>query len=129
MKIESYDGVFYKLKATPPKVVDWLKYFVPAEYKYMEVQGPLLYWYIHTKYVSSLVQFVEKCLPEEEITRVENLSDRLEAFSTLYLIPSAPRAIIDAVWKQLAKMYHPDRGGDAELFRKYKDAYNIVRKG
>src|SRR5262249_9807858 len=34
-----------------------------------------------------------------------------EAFTALYLLPSAPARLVTIAWRELAKTAHPDRGG------------------
>lgn len=38
--------------------------------------------------------------------------------------PGAPRAAIDARFRELALQYHPDRGGDANTFKRITEAYH-----
>lgn len=49
------------------------------------------------------------------------------AYKVLHLQPDAPESVVKAVWKHLASIHHPDTGGDAEVFKKYLDAYNILK--
>jgi hypothetical protein len=44
-------------------------------------------------------------LPDESVAR--------DAYETLFLMPEAPRAVMEAAYRALAKTYHPDRSGDA----------------
>ena len=52
----------------------------------------------------------------------------LHAYSVLYLLPSAPRNVVSAVWRALAKEAHPDQGGDPEAFKRYSKAYETIKK-
>lgn len=51
-----------------------------------------------------------------------------DPWSTLFLLPSAPVFVVEAVWRALANKYHPDKGGDVSLFRKFKEAYDKLRE-
>lgn len=51
-----------------------------------------------------------------------------DPYATLYLQPDAPHDIVKAVWRQIAKTHHPDKGGDNAQFLKFKDAYEEISK-
>lgn len=51
-----------------------------------------------------------------------------DPYVILYLQPGAPPAIVKAVWRQLLKEFHPDKGGDPKKFLAYKDAYEEITK-
>ncbi|MEE9277216.1 MAG: J domain-containing protein [Dehalococcoidia bacterium] len=36
----------------------------------------------------------------------------MEAYEELFLLPAAPREVVEAAYRALARLYHPDRGGD-----------------
>ena len=156
MIVEPYKGLFYKLRVVPSSVLNWVRYDVPPEYRYMEIKGNIGYWYIHEKYLLNLIRLVYKkapeakleysALPDHLILQIEQAikkwgprsdkaavtysytENKREDFSILYLLPSAPKAIVDAVWKQIIKMHHPDKGGDADEFQRYKSAYYRLRE-
>ena len=48
-------------------------------------------------------------------------------FSILELTPDADQKAIDAAWRHAAAINHPDRGGDPELFQKFREAYKSIR--
>lgn len=49
-------------------------------------------------------------------------------FATLGLLPSATAEEVRAKWRELAGKHHPDRGGDAAEFHKYRLAYHAALK-
>jgi hypothetical protein len=51
-----------------------------------------------------------------------------DAYATLHLLPSAPDSAVSAVWRSLARVSHPDQGGDAEDFRRYSEAYDLIKE-
>lgn len=70
---------------------------------------------------------------QENITSVLNKFKKIvvqpsDDFSVLFLTPSAPSFIIEAVWRAILKKHHPDVGGDADKFLSYKQAYERLRK-
>lgn len=44
-------------------------------------------------------------------------------FEELGLSPEATEAEVRAKWRELASQHHPDKGGNAENFRRYHTAY------
>ena len=44
----------------------------------------------------------------------------------LYLTDNAPREIVDSAYRTLAKIHHPDHGGDAEQMKIFSAAYNEI---
>ncbi|MBI5044920.1 MAG: protein kinase [Candidatus Levybacteria bacterium] len=49
-----------------------------------------------------------------------------DPFQTLGLLPNADPAAIEGAWKGLARAYHPDKGGDPEIFVHINTAYEII---
>lgn len=45
------------------------------------------------------------------------------AFGVLGLSPEATVDAVKARWRELARQHHPDKGGDAETFHKFRQAY------
>jgi hypothetical protein len=48
---------------------------------------------------------------------------------TLYVTSNAPREVIEASYRALVKLKHPDRGGNSEEFIRIDQAYQTLRKG
>lgn len=48
------------------------------------------------------------------------------AFSVLFLKDDAPIEVVKAAYKALARMYHPDVGGDEEKMQKLNDAMDRI---
>jgi hypothetical protein len=51
----------------------------------------------------------------------------LEAFTQLYLVPSAPPFVVQAVWRALCRQHHPDIGGDTAAMARINGAYELAR--
>ncbi len=47
-------------------------------------------------------------------------------YAVLHLQETAPRELVDAAFKTLAKLTHPDCGGDPEMFLRVKAAYDLI---
>jgi hypothetical protein len=50
------------------------------------------------------------------------------AFDTLFLAYNAPLYVAEVVYKNLAKLYHPDTGGTPEHFHAIHDAIATIRR-
>lgn len=135
----------YQIVDPSREVVDYIRRFVPGTHKFCDENGS---WHIDLKYIVSVgqIQLAEHGnisfagIPEYEKGQLEEYVTKLikrkskttlssDAHSILHLLPNAPRLIVDAVWKALAKLHHPDRGGDMETFKKYQEAYDKITKG
>jgi len=55
-------------------------------------------------------------------TRSDLLSERERAAQLLEVQPTASRAVVEAAYRKLATLNHPDHGGDAELMRRLNAA-------
>ncbi len=76
-------------------------------------------------------------LPEQEITemqkmfwqRYQALNEKAEAIKLLKLDGVQPLtlSLIKKQYQKLAQQYHPDKGGDTEIFDKVNRAYNQLR--
>ena len=51
------------------------------------------------------------------------------AFATLYLTPAAPPELVKHVYKFLARVNHPDHGGELRTMQKINSAYALLTKG
>lgn len=85
----------------------YVKYTVPAQYRVHE-DGK---WYVHEKYIAGLQQLAG-VTPSED------------PYVVMHLLPTASQAIIDAVFRTMAKELHPDAGGTSEAFMRLKTAYD-----
>jgi hypothetical protein len=118
MKVEKGPRDFYKLIRPSRRVIEWLKYEIPHYYRYFEQN----HWYVHKKHLDEVKQLG---VTMSDITIPSGIDD----YATLYLLPSAPPSIVDVVWRTLARMHHPDRGGDEEIFKRLNVAYQKIKGG
>jgi hypothetical protein len=49
-------------------------------------------------------------------------------YATLHLLPTAPRAVIDAAFRALSKACHPDRGGSDAAMRRLIEAHDALNR-
>jgi len=150
MRFEACDNSpqFYRVRETNKALVEFLRYSVKQSLRYYE-EGA---WYIHVSQALSLSQLayatqgqlnyaalpadIQMRIAEEKVywrrgsptpewRALEGVS-KAQAYEQLYLTPDAPEEVVKAVWRTLAKMHHPDRGGDEETFKKLQEAYEKV---
>jgi hypothetical protein len=50
-----------------------------------------------------------------------------EAYQVLHLLPSAPAPLIKAAYRELAKIKHPDHGGDDEEMKRINSAFDVLK--
>lgn len=50
------------------------------------------------------------------------------AYATLYVTQDAPRQVIEAAFRVLAKLHHPDSGGDTETMSRINQAFQELKK-
>lgn len=112
MKAVPYKNNFYKLSQLDASDVEALKLHIPVEYRFYEAGM----WYVHADFLNVVMK----------ATVPTNTADR--DFKLLYLQPDAPEVIIDVVWRRLAAMYHPDKGGDPEDFKRLSAAYHRIKE-
>lgn len=55
------------------------------------------------------------------------LMTRQQAAAELYLLPDAPADVVTAVFRVLAKQYHPDTGGTTEKMQRLNAAMEVLR--
>ena len=158
MRVTPSSGDFYRLEKIPASATKWIKYDLPTEYRYYDKKDDedIGYWYVHRNYLINVIELAYKSsghvdysalqpyLQMEIATEKENWTVNRQttknsqaptpsmvlrdAYTTLHILPSIPTSAVSAVWHSLAKISHPDQGGDAEAFRKYSDAYDLIKK-
>jgi hypothetical protein len=53
---------------------------------------------------------------------------RSSMFATLFVTENAPKSVVTAAYRALAKEHHPDTGGDAEVMARINHAYDQLKK-
>jgi DnaJ-domain-containing protein 1 len=52
----------------------------------------------------------------------------LDPYVLLGLRPGAPKEVVDAAYRALAKKYHPDAGGSVEMMSVLNEAYHHIKE-
>lgn len=55
-------------------------------------------------------------------------AQKVDPFSVLHLLPTAPPEVVKAAYKALAQLHHPDRGGDLRQMQNINAAYSEVTR-
>ncbi len=96
----------------------FIKYSIPQTHRNLVDNV----WYIHEKYVDG----VRQIHTSEKLSAIKLSAPIADPYAVLHLLPTAPPAIIKAAWRELAKLLHPDHGGNSEQFRRAKEAYEMI---
>ena len=75
-----------------------------------------------------LVRLSARALWSSRANPVRPIVERQQALAVLGLPPDATRQQIKRRYRELAKKYHPDRGGDQKEMRRIIVAYQLLMK-
>ena len=117
MKIAKAPGLygergFYKISNPTRKANDFILYSIPNLFRFTDTGN----WFVHEDYIEWL----------HKIHKTGNTKIKYD-YEIFHLLPTAPMAIVDSVWRYFAQKYHPDKGGDAEIFKEYNAAYQRIK--
>jgi DnaJ-domain-containing protein 1 len=75
-----------------------------------------------------IVRLSAKALWGSRVNPMRSLVERQQALAVLGLPPDATHQQIKRRYRELAKKYHPDRGGDQKEMRRIIAAYQLLIK-
>lgn len=119
MNIRPLDTGWVAITSAPKAVVKYLKYSIPIEHRYWSPE--LNAWCVLDKYVDACHQLGSAALSPP----TPSISDD---FAILHLRRDAPMVIIHAAFRALARLHHPDLGGDEKTFKQISGAYERLCK-
>lgn len=109
-------------------LIDDLKKIIPS---YDRTYDPQSYtWFIAAGYVAGVETITNRYGVDIYVIGDDGLdggAHRAHALRELYLLPTAPQPVIDAVYRTLAKQYHPDRGGDTAAMQRLNQIMETLR--
>ena len=114
------------------RLVELLKSEIPARARAYDPDDKT--WTVIAAYATRAVNLLLDHFPDARIerpgTRAEPAPPLTPArpFAVLHLLPSAPPELIDAAYRTLARLHHPDVGGDPEAMRALNDARDALRE-
>jgi hypothetical protein len=112
-------------------LVELLKSEIPAYARSYDPDDKT--WTVTSAYAARAVDLLLKHFPD---ARIERPGARLGStpqhsiarpFAVLHLLPSAPPELVDAAYRTLAKLAHPDRGGSHEHMVQLTAAHDAVK--
>ena len=127
--IEALDN-FVRISHAPSKVEDYIRYEIPANYRYYGNGN----WRVHLKYLQAVVDYASKIcgldidtrkLPAS-ITHTLNIESPEDPHSILHVTRSAPLCVVKAAYRALSLKAHPDQGGTTEQAVQLNEAYQQV---
>ena len=85
-------------------------------------------WSVGASYADLAVGLLRRFFPDARIERPRASARPDEHFRVLHLLPSAPPQLIDGAYRVLARLHHPDAGGDPEVMRRLNAARDALRE-
>ncbi len=113
------------------RLIDLLKSEVPPHARAYDPDDKA--WTVRSAYASRAVELLLRCFPDARIERTGSRPGPVpqpspaRPFAVLHLLPSAPPELIDAAYRTLARLSHPDVGGDPEAMRALNDARDALK--
>jgi hypothetical protein len=134
-----------------PDFVDWLKAHVPLNSR--QYNAGEKSWYIGAEWRAEVLAKARASFPTFQVVESEQTfwqayanasgpygGQRQQSFTPpppppmassdhaiLYVTSSAPKEVVKAAYKALARLYHPDTGGDAQTMQKINAAYERLK--
>ncbi len=111
-------------------VVAELKRAVPAPLRTYDPDTKT--WTISARYVERVYHVLDQVFGEVDIegSRTGTSDHRQRAsgdpYQVLHLLPSAPDEVVTVVYRTLAKLHHPDRGGEHDAMLALNQAYDAI---
>jgi hypothetical protein len=147
MKVSLETDSFVRVQNPDSTIVKYLTYSVKKTHRYYAESC----WFVHIDFLLPVVQLgygshgyvdysdlpigMQMQIAQEKVHWGEQKSTQEvvthqisleQAYATMYLVPGAPHFLVSAVWKALAKKFHPDMGGNEELFKRYSGAHDRI---
>lgn len=127
---------FDELKLTfpyHPGLVDDLKDSIP--YRCRSYTPSTKTWLVFGGYQDLAIDILLDYFPDAETPRRSNAKPQSDGpahgsdpFAVLHLLPTAPRALVDAAYRTLAKSAHPDLGGSDQAMRRLSEAHEALSR-
>jgi hypothetical protein len=89
-------------------------------------------WTVAAPYAEFAVDLLRRHFPDPRIERPGTRPDlhpssAARPFAVLHLLPSAPPDLIEGAYRILARLHHPDVGGDPEAMRALNEARDALK--
>lgn len=113
--------------------IEALKASIPFNHRKWDPDSKL--WWVDDAHFSTALRLAHRFFDDvrdrtgDPEPKAESTSALANPYSVLYLLPTAPTPVVKAVYRCLAKMCHPDAGGDAERMKLINRAYEAIEEG
>lgn len=113
-------------------IVDSLKGLIPVGYRAWDPQ--LRCWTVEEPYVDQAIGILRQVhkavlIDDKRIPRAgATSSNGSNSYATLHLLPTAPKELVDAAYRCLARLYHPDTGGTTAQMQALNLAYEQLKQ-
>lgn len=111
-------------------VVERLKAEVPPPCREYDPARKL--WTIYPPYIGPAVAIIRSAYPDAEIEDAAAPTITPPAidpdFAELHLLPTAPPELIDVAYRTLARIHHPDAGGDTRVMQRLNAARDAIAR-
>ena len=111
-------------------VVDALKCAVPSPLRTYDPDSRT--WTIAGRYVHAVYHVLDQVFGEVDVegsrtgTSDHGRPTGGDPYQVLHLLPSAPDEVVTVVYRTLAKLHHPDRGGEHDAMLALNQAYDAI---
>ena len=93
-------------------------------------------WHVTSAYRDRIHQLLEDVFFEVEVDDRRDTSNYspptsntpATAYTVLHLQPTAPAELVDAAYRTLARIHHPDAGGSTETMQRLNEAVETIRR-
>ena len=119
-----------------PALIKALKDQIPAAFRrYAAAEGKS--WIVDAEYADEAITLLVRFFPNVQVEFTRQSRTRASAqtrptgndhFRILHLRETAPVELIEASYRVLARLYHPDRGGTHEAMQELNGAYAALRE-
>lgn len=119
-------------------LVEKLKLHIPACYREYEPASKT--WVIDAVYASTAIQLLRSVFPDARISEHQdadppspNLFQQSTPHKVLYVLPDAPKCVIEAAYRALSREAHPDRAPADQRDQAHEamvalnEAYSVLR--
>jgi hypothetical protein len=106
--------------------VDTIKYTVPSDHR--EWDPDMKEWTIWPPHAVEALTFTRQTFGYVREANADIPGIRGgDHFTLLHLLPTAPLAVIEASYRALARLHHPDAGGNAEYMKRLNAARDALK--
>lgn len=84
-------------------------------------------WLIKEDCIEAALVLLRSYFGDFDYEQMED-TDTATAYADLHLLPSAPVEVVRAAYKALAKINHPDHGGDCATMQRINNSFSIIEQ-